>query len=558
MPSLTEIVEQVRRGESVDPAALDRYQGSANSAEQFLAHHAAADLGLRRGRRHLLQALEAIGHADQKVLGRYLALCSLLGDDADRCGPVVKFGASAISRGETALGIDALASGLRSDMIGGSGGGWSADRGNLAAAGLHYDQAAAQLGWTPAATGPWNNKLTRVAYVTGVIADDEPSTRTCLALAEHLDGGRFDLFAYATEIHARRDAAQFPLPDGGHVATSERRGTKSFDTLQRAKVPAWCCPTDVDLAAAAAALADRLIEDKIDVVIFDAPAGDAIAAVVSDLDVARAKVNLVRSAGPLHTAGIDGCIYLDARRHDADEPYWQGRGIDSRFVLEGIEPRPAADASAAPKRSAYGIPESAVVLATSLDDGTTLGDGFAAQVIDVLRSHPHAVYLLIGDTSPEATAKLKRTFEAAGVGKRVGYAGRRRDMPGFLRIADVYLAPATSSPAGLLQAMSVGRPVVAAHVPDAPHGTDPAAAYVGPEACVCGGDPHAYVERVSKLIRDGSYRQKLGKILADRAAKHYSFAETARQIEATCDELIRRRGETAGMSIGTSTVAEAA
>ena len=34
----------------------------------------------------------------------------------------------------------------------------------------------------------------------------------------------------------------------------------------------------------------------------------------------------------------------------------------------------------------------------------------------------------------------KRKFEAAGVGKRVGYTGRRKDLPGFLRVADVYLA----------------------------------------------------------------------------------------------------------------------
>ena len=56
----------------------------------------------------------------------------------------------------------------------------------------------------------------------------------------------------------------------------------------------------------------------------------------------------------------------------------------------------------------------------------------------------------------------KRKFESAGVSKRIGYAGKRRDLPGFLRIADIYLAEFPNpAPQGVLMAMSVERPVVA-------------------------------------------------------------------------------------------------
>ncbi|MEM8875121.1 MAG: glycosyltransferase, partial [Planctomycetota bacterium] len=492
MSSLIELVEQVNRGEPIEPSALDVYHESSNSAEKFLAHHAAAQLGLRRSQQHILQALEAIDYADQKVLGQFLSVCGFLGMSDMRCGPVVKFGSSAINRREYALGIEAIGNGLRDDLA--SGGEWARDRTNATAAAWEYDRAAEGIGWTTDADIHWNNRLTRIAYITSQIADDDPATQTALAFARNADTQRFKIFAYGTEAGVRREGEQFksekPQP------SSNRRGLKSIDAFDRAKVRTWLAPTDGDAQAAAQALAEQLIADQIDVVLIDADLGDPIAALISSWNVARVKINIARRA-PLYTKGIDGVAYFDAVGFEQDKSFWSEREIEACHILEGIDPQ--ATKSTAPSRSTYGIPESATVLATAIDDPSTISEPFVESVIDVLRAHPHAVFLLIGGGD---FGWQKKRFEAAGVAKRVGYTGKRRDLPGFLKIADVYLAEFPSASAtGVLQAMSVEKPVVALQWGDSPeHST--AAALVGSEATINGRDTAAYIERVCKFIRD--------------------------------------------------------
>src|SRR5438132_9904602 len=115
MASLMEIVERVNKGELIEPAQLEIYQESANSAEKFLAHHAHAMLELRRAQHHMLQSLEAIDYSDQKVLSQFVSVSGFLGLSDQRAAPVIKFGACAIARREYALGMEAIASGLGYD-----------------------------------------------------------------------------------------------------------------------------------------------------------------------------------------------------------------------------------------------------------------------------------------------------------------------------------------------------------------------------------------------------------------------------------------------------------
>ena len=134
--------------------------------------------------------------------------------------------------------------------------------------------------------------------------------------------------------------------------------------------------------------------------------------------------------------------------------------------------------------------------------------------------------------------------------KRVGYAGKRKDLPAFLRIADLYLAefPAASSQ-GVLMAMSMERPVVAMKCGDDAEQSQ-AATLVGSEGVILGKDPSAYIERVSKILRETTYRTKLGKMMRTRVEQHFSFEQTARLLEQLFDQLIQQRTETAaGISL---------
>jgi glycosyltransferase involved in cell wall biosynthesis len=93
-------------------------------------------------------------------------------------------------------------------------------------------------------------------------------------------------------------------------------------------------------------------------------------------------------------------------------------------------------------------------------------------------------------------------------------------------------------------AMSVERPVVAMK-PDDDTEQSQAATLVGSEGVILGKDPAAYIERVSKIIREPNYRQKLGKMMRSRVEQHFSFQQTARHLEQLFDQLIQQRSENA-------------
>lgn len=535
MASLMELVERVNKGELIDAEPLEIYQESPNSAEKFLAHHAHAMLDLRRAHQHLLQSLEAIDYSDQKVLNQFISISQFLGLSDMRAAPVVQFGASAIGRREYGLGMEAIQNGIGYDLQ--IGGAYTNDRENCLFVATQFERVAQCVGWS-AGSGEWNNKQTKIAYIVSAVADDEQSGRMLASLAKHHDPKRFKMHVYSTECGVRREKQQFA--QGSYAAPSSKRGQQVMEALAKHKVPVWCCPPEGDVVAGARELANQLVKDRVDVAIFDATQADPIACVIASWNVARVKINLCRRT-PLYASGMNAVTYVDQARWEADKDFWTRREVESRFIMEGIDTDEAM--GAAPQRSAYGIPEQSVVLATAsqqLDE--TITEEFCDTIVNILRAHPHAIYLLIGEGELNWQ---KRRFESAGVGKRIGYAGKRKDLPGFLRIADLYLAefPA-ASPAGVLQAMSVEKPVVAMRWSEEIEHSQ-AAEMVGSECTINGRDSGAYIERVSKFIREAGYRARLGKTMRSRVEQHFGYNQTAQQIEQLCDQLIQQRTEEA-------------
>jgi predicted O-linked N-acetylglucosamine transferase (SPINDLY family) len=530
-----ELVERVNKGELIDPEQLEIYQESSNSAEKFLAHHAQAMLELRYAQQHMLQSLEAIDYSDQKVLNQFVSVSSFLGLTDLRCGPIVKFGSCAIGRREYALGLDAIQNAVTYDLT--HGGEYTSDRENCLFIAQQYDRVAQCIGWAPpeptSQTTPGVNKPIRIAYVTSGIADDETTGRTIQSLAKHLDAKRCKLTVYSTEVGVRRDRQMFAQTT--YATPSAKRGSATGDVLSKLKIMPWCCSTDSDIVNCCKELASQLIKDRIDVILFDVTQADPIACTVAQWDCARVKINLCRRT-PMYMGGVSCISYVDPMRYEIDKTFWARRGVDCRFILEGMDLDEIL--GPIPQRGTYGIPENACVLATAGNDlDETISEEFCETVINVLRSHPQAIYLLIGDGELSAQ---KRKFESAGVGKRIGYAGRRKDLPGFLRMTDIYLAEfPCGTGAGALQAMCMERPCVAMRCGDSAE-TSQAAQFVGNEACISGDDPNDYIERVSKLIREPAYRARLGKSMRTRVEQHYAYSQTARQIEQLCEQMILR------------------
>jgi glycosyltransferase involved in cell wall biosynthesis len=534
MASLMELIERVNKGELIDPVQLEIYQESSNSAEKFLAHHAHAMLDLRRAQQHMMQSLEAIDYSDQKVLNQFISVSGFLGLTDLRAAPVIKFGACAIGRREYALGLEAIQNGVSFDLT--HGGSWTNDRENCQFVATQYERAAGCIGWTSGQPLEWNNKQTRIGIIVSSIGDDDSSGKMVRALAKYHDSKRFKLHVYSTEAAVRREKQLFG--QNAYASSSAKRGTQVLAEIQKARITSWSAPIDGDVVSSARDLAAQLVKDRIDVAVIDATQADPIAALIAAWETAPVKVNLARQAA-LYASGINCITYLDPVRYEADREYWTKRGVEARFILEGIDTDQTA--GSLPLRAQYGIPENAMVLATAGTDlDKSLSEEFVETIINILRAHPHAIYLLVGDGE---LAWQKRKFESAGVSKRVGYAGKRKDLPSFLRIADLYLAefPAASSQ-GVLMAMSVERPVVAMKWGEEAEQSQ-AATLVGSEGVILGRDPGAYIERVSKVLRESAYRTKLGKMMRTRVEQHFSFEQTARHLEQLFDQLILRLSE---------------
>ncbi len=532
MASLLELVDRVNKGETLDTAALEIYQESANAAEKFLAHHAHAMLDLKKAQQHILQALEAIDYSDQKVLNEFISISGFLGLTDLRCGPIVKFGSMAINRREYALGVEAIANGVGYDLT--NGGAFTGDKENCQWIAQQYERAAQCIGWSAGTDLNWTHEQVRIGLVVSAVADDEASSRLIRGLSKFIDTKRYKLFIYSTEAQVRRDKQEFPQITT--VSASTKRGGKTLDLLSRQKVTPFIASTEGDSVTSAQEIADQMIKDQIDVALFDATQADPIAALVAAWETAIAKVNIVRRT-PMFTNTANCVMYLDQIRFEADADLWRRKGIESTFLLEGVDV--AETLGISPVRTAYGIPEQSVVLASvSPDLDKTLSEEFIETIINILRANPNAIYLAIGDGE---LAQQKRKFESAGVGKRIGYAGKRRDLPGFVRIADIYVAEFPASNAqGVLQAMAVERPVVAMK-----WGNDAAqsqsAILVGGEAAIAQRDIKSYIDRVNQLIRDPAQRRSAGRAMKARVEQLFGMVQTARHLEQLADQLLTRK-----------------
>ena len=385
-------------------------------------------------------------------------------------------------------------------------------------------------------TTGWSNTQPRIAYIVSSLGDEEPSARAAAALARTINQKQFRIGVYSTEAYCRRDRQQFTA-EVPSLPSSVKRGATTIGRIKDTKATHWIAPTGApsggDLAVAAAALADQLVNDQTDVLIIDADPSDAIASVICHWNVARAKLWIARRS-PLYTTSINGVAYLDPARCAQDAEWWQQQGITATSIVEGADLE--APINEAPRRAAYGIPDAAVILTTAADDvSRTISTEMIDAIADVLRKHPQAVYLLVGAGD---ASQIRRRFESAGVGKRVGYAGKRRDLPGFLKMTDIYVAEfPESSATGVLQAMSMGLPAVAMAAEDEEQ-AGIAAEFVGSEATVLHGEIAGLTERLSRLIRDTAFRQQQGKNMRRRVEQLYSFDQTARNLESICERLL--------------------
>jgi glycosyltransferase involved in cell wall biosynthesis len=137
----------------------------------------------------------------------------------------------------------------------------------------------------------------------------------------------------------------------------------------------------------------------------------------------------------------------------------------------------------------------------------------------------------VGPTEPE----IKRLAADLDLDGSVVFAGYRSDAPRLTASADVFVLPSEHEglPVALLEAMALGRAVVATNVGGIPEvvrdGAD--AVLVGPR------DPEALASAIATLLNDPSLRDRVGSAARARAAD-FDIRNAVRRIEEVYEELL--------------------
>jgi glycosyltransferase involved in cell wall biosynthesis len=162
---------------------------------------------------------------------------------------------------------------------------------------------------------------------------------------------------------------------------------------------------------------------------------------------------------------------------------------------------------------------------------------FLAMASHVARELPAARYLAIGD-GPRREA-LEQQARELGVAANVLFLGSRDDVPRLLAATDVFCLTShnEANPVSILEAMSVGRPVVATDV-----GSIREAVAEGQTGhLVPAGDAAQLTSRVLELLRDPLRCQALGAAGRARVVGRWSLDEMVRGYERLIESVFARK-----------------
>lgn len=142
---------------------------------------------------------------------------------------------------------------------------------------------------------------------------------------------------------------------------------------------------------------------------------------------------------------------------------------------------------------------------------------------EILKFHPRTRFLLLGQGRLQS--EIETLVKEAGLADAFVFAGFRTDLPAILAGIDVLAHPAHLEGLGVavLQAMSVGRPVVAARaggLPEIVH-PDRTGSLVPP------GDPHALASAICAILDDPVRAAEMGRAAREWVVANASLKQTA-------------------------------
>lgn len=165
-------------------------------------------------------------------------------------------------------------------------------------------------------------------------------------------------------------------------------------------------------------------------------------------------------------------------------------------------------------------------------------DDFLIAAERIHRAQPEARFLVVGQ-GPQRAA-LEAQAEALALDGAVSFLGYRSDTAPLLAASDVVALPSRAEglPVVLLEAMAIGRPVVAARVGGVPDvlSDDETGLLVPPNA------PDTLAERILGLLAEPGHARAIGAAAQRLADRRYAPATAARRLSAVYRTVLAERG----------------
>jgi glycosyltransferase involved in cell wall biosynthesis len=165
---------------------------------------------------------------------------------------------------------------------------------------------------------------------------------------------------------------------------------------------------------------------------------------------------------------------------------------------------------------------------------------FLGAAARVGKEMPEAQFLVIGDGTERS--KLEQCAFDLGLSDRILFLGDRTEVANLLAALDVFVLSSLSEslPNAALEAMTMGRPVVATNVGGMPElVVDGETGYLVPSR-----DTEAMARRILELLRNPERRCAMGQAGLERARQHFSSEVIKIRLESLYDRLLRERRPT--------------
>lgn len=155
-------------------------------------------------------------------------------------------------------------------------------------------------------------------------------------------------------------------------------------------------------------------------------------------------------------------------------------------------------------------------------------------LLDAASSVPEADFLIAGD-GPDRQALESRAHQL-GLAERVRFLGFRDDIPGLLAACDVFVLPSLYEgfPLSILEALGVGKPVVASAVGGIPEVIQDGRTGL----LVPAGDPGALADAIRRILNDSADARAMARAGQELVRENYSVEAMVRTVSTLYDELL--------------------